>query len=199
MTGVQPDLSDIREFGEKVYVLEEITKPKIEPKARKVIFTGFEDGPKAIRYYDENSRKIRVSRNFKFTIINAPITEKDPEDNDNNDKVFSDENRYEEKNIEEDLPEIVDTSRAQPRELRSTTHSGCSIRRNYADMVKFNSRHYIRQSKPYHSVYENPTKNGNDDLPKTIDEAREIPDKTNWKNAIQTELGMHSEKKTWEL
>lgn len=222
MTGVQPDLSDIREFGEKVYVLEEIPKPKIEPKARKVIFTGFEDGPKAIRYYDENSRKIRVSRNFKFTIINTYITEKDPEGNDSNDKISSDGNRYGQRNIEEDLQEIVDTSRVQSRELRSTTHSGCPTRRNYADMVKFNPRHYIRQPRPYHSVYEKPStsvdessyvespyfanlvndmiaKNGNDDLPNSIDEARESPDKSNWENAIQAELRMHSEKKTWEL
>lgn len=112
------------------------------------------------------------------------------------------------KNNKEGLQEIVDTSRVQPRKLRTITQLGCSTRRNY-----------IRQSKPCHSVHEKPSasvdessyiespyfsnlvsdmivKNNNDDLPNTIDKARESPDKTNWMNAIQTELGMYSEKKT---
>src|ERR1700709_1046384 len=38
----------------------------MSPKSVKRTFTGFADGPRAIKYYDAQTRQIRVSRNYKF-------------------------------------------------------------------------------------------------------------------------------------
>lgn len=38
----------------------------IEPRAKKMVFVGFEDGPGAVRYYDVATRSIRVSRDAWF-------------------------------------------------------------------------------------------------------------------------------------
>ena len=35
---------------------------------------GFEDGPKAICYYDARTRQVQVSRNFRFTDLSANAT-----------------------------------------------------------------------------------------------------------------------------
>ena len=218
LTGTRPNLSDVKEFGETVYVLEEIQKPKIEPRARRVIFTGYEDGPKAIRYYDENTRNIKISRNYKFS-INQDLT---PE------KEIEDKTESSSKNTEFNLPKIGiissddEKSNTRSRQLRSITQSGNSTRRNYFDQVKFNPRQYIREPKADHTAYLTPRlnidtssfmeslffsnlanelmiKNGDEYLPNTIEQARESPDSDGWEKAIQTELKVLKEKNTWEL
>ena len=66
--GKKPDASFIREFGSDVWVLNESkNKSKLEPKAKKMVFVGIMEGSKVIRYWDKESRAIRVSRNFSFS------------------------------------------------------------------------------------------------------------------------------------
>jgi hypothetical protein len=64
--GKKPDVSHLREFGCDVWVLDETRKSKLDPKATKKIFVGYMDGPRAIRYYDTNGGRVKVSRNFAF-------------------------------------------------------------------------------------------------------------------------------------
>lgn len=50
-----------------MWILIEGSKPsKLNPKSIKHTFVGFEDGPKAVQFYDAKSRKIKISRNFVF-------------------------------------------------------------------------------------------------------------------------------------
>ena len=42
------------------------------PNSRKMIFVGFEDGSKAVRYWDKATRKIKVSRNVAFNENDEP-------------------------------------------------------------------------------------------------------------------------------
>jgi transposase InsO family protein len=65
-TGRRPNISHLREFGSKVWIREEGSIGKLEPRANRFIFVGFEDGPKAVRYYDQAKRRIKVSRNYVF-------------------------------------------------------------------------------------------------------------------------------------
>jgi hypothetical protein len=75
-TGTKPDVSHLREFGCDVWILDESKdRSKLQPKSQKMIFVGFQDGPKAIRYYDRTHRNIKVSRNFVFNENEEP---KDP-------------------------------------------------------------------------------------------------------------------------
>lgn len=72
-TGKRPDVSHFQEFGCDVWILSEGLKDKMKSKAHKYVFTGFEEGPKAVRYYDASSRRIKISRNYTFR--NEPSTE----------------------------------------------------------------------------------------------------------------------------
>ena len=75
-SGTKPDVSHLREFGCDVWILDEDkNRSKLAPKSKKMIFTGFEDGPKAVRYYDTMTRKIKVSRNFVFNENEEPKLE----------------------------------------------------------------------------------------------------------------------------
>ena len=66
-TGKKPNVSHLREFGCDVWVLDESgTRSKLNPKSKKMVFMGFMDGPKAVRYYDAKMRSIKVSRNVAF-------------------------------------------------------------------------------------------------------------------------------------
>jgi len=66
-TGKKPDVSHLREFGCNVWVLDEtLNKSKLAPRLRKMIFVGFEDGSKVVRYWDRATRRIKVSRNVAF-------------------------------------------------------------------------------------------------------------------------------------
>jgi len=61
-SGTKPDVSHLWEFGCDVWILDEDkNRSKLAPKSKKMIFTDFEDGPKAVRYYDAGTWKIKVS------------------------------------------------------------------------------------------------------------------------------------------
>jgi hypothetical protein len=64
--GRKPDVSHLREFGSKVWILIEGQKSKLTAKAQEMMFVGFDEGSKAIRYYDKSSRTVKSSRNFAF-------------------------------------------------------------------------------------------------------------------------------------
>ena len=61
-SGTKPDVSHLREFGCDVCILDEDkNRSKLTLKSKKMIFTGFKDGPKAVHYYDTATQKIKVS------------------------------------------------------------------------------------------------------------------------------------------
>lgn len=63
----KPDISHLREFGCDVWVLDESqNKTKLSPKSKKMVFFGFMDGSKSMRYYDPSTRKIKVSCDVAF-------------------------------------------------------------------------------------------------------------------------------------
>jgi transposase InsO family protein len=64
--GERPELGHIRAWGTEVWVRREVKGSKLEPKATKHVFVGFEDGPKAIRYYKKDTRQVLISRNYHF-------------------------------------------------------------------------------------------------------------------------------------
>ncbi|KAI0994431.1 hypothetical protein K3495_g13751, partial [Podosphaera aphanis] len=241
--GNSPDLSMAQEFGKEVFVLEELPKAKTQPKARKEIFTGFEDGPKAIRYYDQSTMKVKVSRNFSFLPTqavrheqkdkNCPPAQEIPVELQGITSTLPNQSKIVEQKplqgggVLQDTPNI-DTNEStidegvSKRNLRSQTASGECTRRNYVDLAGFNPRHHIRQPNVGNVVYirsdpkmsgdyytNSPqfaniahtliAKNGNDELPNTIQEARVHQDHAHWESAIRAELNTLKEKNTWEL
>ena len=72
-TGKKPDVSHFREFGCDVWVLDESkNRSKLAPKSKKMVFMGFMDGSKAVRYWDKTSRNVKVSRNVSFNDNEEP-------------------------------------------------------------------------------------------------------------------------------
>ena len=66
-TKKKPDVSHLQEFGCEVWIIDKNKNhSKLSPKSKMMTFVGYEDGPKAIRYYDSTTCKIKVSRNYIF-------------------------------------------------------------------------------------------------------------------------------------
>ncbi|KAJ3543106.1 hypothetical protein NMY22_g3260 [Coprinellus aureogranulatus] len=65
--GRKPNVAHLREFGSDVWVLDQSNnKSKLAPRSKKMVLVGYNDGSKSIRYYDPNTRSVKVSRNFVF-------------------------------------------------------------------------------------------------------------------------------------
>ena len=74
-SGTRPNVAHLHEFGGPVWILNEgPNQSKLVPKSSQHTFMGFEDSPKAIRYYDARTRLVRVLRNFRFTDLSANAT-----------------------------------------------------------------------------------------------------------------------------
>jgi hypothetical protein len=72
-SGKRPDITYIQEFGHDTWVLDEQINPsKLEPNAHKYKFVRYEEGPRAIKYYDAQKKTLKVSCNFRFpqSIVN---------------------------------------------------------------------------------------------------------------------------------
>jgi hypothetical protein len=46
---------------------------KLEPKSVKQFFVEFEDGPKAMKYYDSAIHHVKISHNYTFYSANTPV------------------------------------------------------------------------------------------------------------------------------
>ena len=66
-TGKRPDLSHMRVFGCEAYMHVPVQKRrKLDPKARKCVFLGYEEDRKCYRLYDQVARRIEYSRDVVF-------------------------------------------------------------------------------------------------------------------------------------
>ena len=68
----KPSVSHLREFGAPVWILLQGQKEdrKMLPKSKRQVYVGFDDGAKAVKYYNAETRKILTSHNFRH--INPP-------------------------------------------------------------------------------------------------------------------------------
>ena len=66
--GIKPDVSHLREFGAPVWILQQgpNVHRKMLPKSERRAYVGYDEGSKAIKYYNAATRNILTSRNFKF-------------------------------------------------------------------------------------------------------------------------------------
>jgi hypothetical protein len=63
----KPNLTTVREFGSKIWVLKPDTNlDKLDPKSEKFVYTGPGEGGHAWRYYNARTRQILTSRNVMF-------------------------------------------------------------------------------------------------------------------------------------
>jgi len=75
-SGTKANVSHLREFGCDVWILDEDkNRLKLAPKSKKMVFTSFEDGLKAVQYYNAATWKIKVLQNFAFNENEEPRLE----------------------------------------------------------------------------------------------------------------------------
>jgi hypothetical protein len=70
----------LREFGAPVWILlqGQNKPPKLQPRSKQFYYVGCEDGSKSVLYYSPDTRKVLISRNFRF--LNLPADERPAEE-----------------------------------------------------------------------------------------------------------------------
>ena len=76
----KPNISHLHEFGAPVWILLQVQKIdwKTQPKSKWQIYVSFDDGARAIKYYNTKMHNVLTSQNFKQ--ITPPQTAPIPED-----------------------------------------------------------------------------------------------------------------------
>ena len=71
--GHKPNVLHLREFGCNIWILNESKNcSKLHLRSHKMIFVGFDNGAKCIRYYDKATQHVKRSQNFKFNENEEP-------------------------------------------------------------------------------------------------------------------------------
>jgi len=84
--GRRPNVSHLREFGVPVWVLNQgqNIQHKMLPKLQRRAYVGYDEGSKAIQYYNTATRNVLTSRNYRFLTPSEPSPPEeilvDPED-----------------------------------------------------------------------------------------------------------------------
>jgi hypothetical protein len=227
-SGRKPDVSHLREFGSDVYILTEGNRDKIGPKAVKMTFVGFEEGSKAIRYYDKAKGNVKISRNFAFSKNDTPgelevkttvpgskiegekgkIIDYDPDNIISAESPLTDLDPPSETEQETEKQSDQSTSRTlrprgpqvnykdlgsrghtgKPLDVARPTLSSAAKQKGRDDVISNISYAFMAGSEPL-----------NDEMPKSIAEAKSSPEWPQWKEAIDAELAQLDRMGTWEL
>src|SRR5262245_7803220 len=75
----KPNVSHLREFGAPVWILLQGQKEdrKMLPKSKRRSYMGYDEGSKAVKYYNAETGKVLTSRNYRH--LNLPQEQEEPE------------------------------------------------------------------------------------------------------------------------
>lgn len=207
--GERPNVSHLREFGTPVWVLlQGQNRPnKLQPKSSKRLFLGYDDGSKAIKYFNSETRRIMTSRNFRFL---TPPSESPPEpmaiilhdaqvegeregnalrSNGSNEGAIGEKRK---RNVSD-----IGGEEGPPRKLRDKARINYRYLNDpFPDEEKTNEVVFSSAEIMYNAFAERPLAN---DQPKTLQEAKRSPEWPEWEKAIKTELEQLKKMGTWEL
>ena len=226
--GHKPNVSNLREFGAPVWVLLQGQKRdrKMLPRSKQQLYMGYEDGSKAVKYYNPETRKILVSRNYKYldpqieeppeeititpTATPTQHHEGESEGSDGKNMVPMGENEVtRESDVETRKPQkrkratdfLDDVDVNEPRKTRG-------IRRDYK---RLENPELGEETNEMPDLTEIDEANLVDDEPEhvyaviagdeltSLSEARQSPEWETWKTAMDDELKLLREMGTWEL
>lgn len=193
-TGKEPDLSCIKIFGCVAYThVPNQQRRKLDPKAQKMIFVGYQGNSNNCRLFDPKTRKITVAASVKFDEEKIYYTSQKTVGAEEEMRLFvrlDDENSEDVSDQEAEAGErinIDDTDEEEPekeKEIINNQHEETRILRD---------RKTIR--KPERLSY--PQVNIAEAEPTTFEEAISSLEAKQWKEAIQQELSAHRKNETW--
>jgi transposase InsO family protein len=214
-TGKKPDVTHFREFGSDVWILDEsINRSKLSPKSKKMVFVGFMEGSKSVRYWDKEKRNIKVSRNFTFSengemgelqVVELPGLEAEGEDSRNTASQTAPKSH---ENIQTITTESIPEKPDDTRTLRTRTEI------NYRQMDNPARRPITRKPKIDELIKEKEVANIAvdqiileqreygflaQDGPTSVNEAINSEEGEKWEKAMEEEIGTLKKMGTWTL
>lgn len=182
--GTTPDLRHIRQFGCHCFVhIPDEKRRKLDFKAVKLIFIGYEEGSKAYRLLDVTTNLVTVSRDVKF--LERDCSFKHSEHLNNSEESF-----VQLEGTKQDLDTVTDqdgdgnvnkeNTHTQQRRISSRPNKGVPPERLIQVM---NVKHNV--SRP--------------EDPCNIEEAFSSPQSVEWQKAMTEELHSLEEMQTWSL
>ena len=194
----KPNVSSLQEFGLPVSILHEGPSDKLDPKGNIHVFVGFEDGPRAIRYFDIKTKQVKITRNYHF-LLNC---EHPPR--------FEGETLGENESLWDLSGEAHDVD--ERRDPPLTIHIP---KRPIANVVEEDDEDDVRPRKRQKSIYPytNPQVSFHAEMiytafnqsgiapvnPMTLQEAQDSDEWPEWEKAIATELEQLRDMGTWDL
>jgi hypothetical protein len=202
----KPNVAHLCEFGSPVWVLLQGQKEpqKMQPKSKCQVYVGYDDGARAVKYYNAETCNVLTSRNFRnITPPEQPsppelieVTPDMPREGESTSTTpptgvtDSDDitrNLGPKKRKRNETEEDIDIE--EPRKTRG-------IRTDYKHL--HNPFTYEEEDNTFLSMEEVYAIIAGDEL-MSLKDAKNSPDWPEWQKAMKTELDLLTEKGTWEL
>ena len=218
--GKKPNLMKLQPFGAPVYVMiPDEKRRKLDNKAKKMRFVGYDSMAKGYRLADENN-KIIISREVKFIGDGETFSSKKGNGRENNKqtKVKTPEILSTEKETTETHPEYfkydpfgnpvfnqlpdpepsVEIEEEEFHDAESEQEENRSGTDNEEEIVLRRSARTTKGQAPDRLTYKAAEENRNSE-PKSFKEAMSSKNADNWMQAIKEELNAISDNETWEI
>lgn len=190
--GVKPDLHYLKIFGSEAYVnVPKIKRTKLDARAKKMIFVGYDSNSSNYRVFDPVSKRVSVSRDVTFRETTGSVKLSEPKD------------------AREVILPKVDREDLVPAEGDSTDEEGeddevfeNAVNDEQRDKGRQQVNEPVRKLQDRSSI-KKPSRYEADavecDIPITYREAVESKDAAKWREAIDSELESHEKNGTWYI
>jgi hypothetical protein len=219
----KPSVAHLREFGAPVWILlqGQAEQRKLQPKSKRRAFVGYEDGPKAVKYYTAEQKKVLTSRNYRF--LSTPTAMGSPSD----EIVVAPDGQREGETEEGALSSGIDPSKGEPSTkttedhperdgARSKRKRGAEEESESEDVSPRKTRgictDYRKLQDPFTHCFDGIRSTEEDEInvsqteamlggddPKSLRQAKESPQWPEWEHAVQAELDQLQNTGTWSL
>jgi hypothetical protein len=199
---VKPNVSHLREFGAPVWVLLQGQKEqrKMLPKSKHRVYVGFDEGTKAVKYYNAETRKVLTSRNYRhlntetncqpMDNIEIPVAPREGETVTDTPGVTGSDQNLEptkrKRNVE--VEEEVDIDELQ--RMRGIRADYKHLHDPFPDEEDDKNEIFLTMEEVYAII-------AGDELT-SLKEAKDSPEWPEWERAMQEELDMLKGMGTWE-
>ena len=189
-TGNKPDVSNLRKFGCTAYVLIN-NRHKLQPKARKCIFLGYETNTKGYRLWNTEINKVFISRDVKFNEErHSGFETHSPE------MLIEMPNSTIDKTTNEDIQDTIIVDTSSTSDTPDTSKTSNSKKTRLRKQLETDLGPYWKTDEQSTNIAFALSAIAE---PTTYEEAIESEDAHHWKNAMNDEHASLLENNTWEL